>query len=269
MFTNICLGKPLAVIDLETTGTDVKTDRIVEISVLKILPDGELIHRTRRVNPGKPIPVEATAVHGITDADVTGETRFEKLAAGLLAFLNGCDFCGFNLKKFDLRMLYAEFSRAGRKLDMEGRAIIDPMEIFYRQEPRDLRAAVKTYLGREHEDSHSAKADVQATAEVLNAMLARYPDLPRSVAGLHQRFVDADCVGSDGFFRRVEGEVRFVKGNKHRGEPLAAVASGDPGYLEWILGQDFFEDTKAVVREALARARTDRHASRRPAMSTS
>jgi DNA polymerase-3 subunit epsilon len=265
MLTSISLEKPLAVIDLETTGTDVKNDRIVEISVLKIRPDGERIHRTRRLNPGRPIPPEATAIHGITDADVAVEPRFEQVADALLAFLDGCDFCGFNLKRFDLRMLYGELSRTGRKLVLEGRAIIDPMEIFHRQEPRDLAAAVRTYLGRDHKGGHSAAADVLATIEVLNAMVARYPELPRSIAGLHQHFVDADRIDSDGFFRRVEGEVRFLKG-KHRGSALAAVATNDPGYLEWMLNQDFFEDTKSVVRDALTIARAESR--RSPAFSS-
>jgi DNA polymerase-3 subunit epsilon len=254
MLRNITLERPLAVLDLETTGTDAQKDRIIEISVLKLLPDGQPQHRTRRLNPGIPIPAAATAIHRITDADVAGEPRFEQVAAGLLAFLDGCDLCGFNLKQFDLRLLYAEFSRAGRTLTLEGRAILDPMEIFHRQEPRDLAAAVRTYLGREHDAGHSAAADVLATALVLDAMLARYPDLPRSVAGLHQHFTDADDVGSDGFFRRVEDTVRFVKG-KHRGLSLAAVAIASPDYLEWMLGQDFFPDTKAVVRDAMADAR--------------
>ena len=265
MLKNIALERPLAVIDLETTGADVKMDRIVEISILKIRPDAERIHRTRRLNPGRPIPPEATAVHGITNADVAGEPRFEQVADTLLAFLDGCDFCGFNLKRFDLRMLYGEVSRAGRRLVLEGRAIIDPMEIFHRQEPRNLAAAVRTYLGREHEGGHSAAGDVLATAQVLDAMMARYPELPRSVAGLHQHFVDADRIDSDGFFRRVEGEVRFLKG-KHRGSPLASVATSDPGYLEWMLAQDFFEDTKTVIRDALAPARSARPAARRPAV---
>jgi DNA polymerase-3 subunit epsilon len=264
MFQNLALEKPLAILDLETTGTDYRTDRIVEVSVLKVLPDGRAQHRTRRLNPGVPIPAAATAVHGITDTDVAGEPRFEQLADALLGFLGGCDLCGFNLKRFDLRMLYSEFRRAGRNLILEGRAIIDAMEIFHRYEPRDLAAAVRTYLGREHEGGHSAASDVLATAQVLDAMVTRYPDLPRSIAGLHEDFTDPERLGSDGFFRRVEGEVRFVKG-KHRGEPLAAVAAARPDYLEWMLAQDFFDDTKVVVRVAL---RTAQAAARRLALST-
>jgi DNA polymerase-3 subunit epsilon len=137
-----------------------------------------------------PIPAAATAVHGITDGDVAGEPRFEQVADALLGFLDGCDLCGFNLKWFDLRVLYCEFNRAGRKLALEGRSLIDPMEIFHRYEPRVLAAAVRTYLGRDHEGGHSAAADVLATAEVLDAMVNRYADLPRTVASLHQHFAD-------------------------------------------------------------------------------
>jgi len=266
MLSNITLKRPLAVIDLETTGTDPQTDRIVEISVLKILPDGRRIHRTRRVNPGVPIPAGATAVHGITNADVAGEPGFQDLADSLLGFLEGCDLCGFNLKRFDLRVLYCEFRRAGRTFALEDRGIIDPMEIFHRYEPRNLAAAVRMYLGREYEGGHSASTDVLATAEVLDAMVARYRDLPRSVPELHRHFADSNSIDSDGFFRRVEGEVFFVKG-KHRGAPLAAVATNHPDYLQWMLGQDFFEDTKAVVRKALVSARTLRGTDRTPASS--
>jgi DNA polymerase-3 subunit epsilon len=268
MLHNIILEKPLAFIDLETTGTDPKKDRIVEISVLKILPDGQQQHRTRRINPGMPIPAAATAVHGIEDADVAGEPRFEQVANALLHLLDGCDLCGFNLKRFDLRVLYCEFRRANRQLSLEGRSLIDPMEIFYRYEPRNLAAAMQKYLSRDYEDGHSASADVLATVEVLDAMVARYPDLPHDVSGLHQHLADPDRIDSDGFFRRIEGEVRFLKG-KHRGEPLAAVAATSPDYLEWMLTQDFFDDTRAVVREALAAVRATRTVVNCPALSVS
>lgn len=250
MFQHLTLHKPLAVIDLETTGVNPNRDRIVEISVLKILPDGRHRQRTWRVNPGISIPVSASAIHGISDEDVADEATFEDLADTLITWIGNADLCGYNLKKFDLRVLYCEFNRVGATFDMEGRAIIDPMEIFYRYEPRDLAAAVRRYLGREHASAHSAAADVLATAQILDAMLARHEDLPRSVDGLHEEFLDPDRVDSDGFFRRVEGEIRFVKG-KHRGQPLAAIAGSSPDYLRWMLAQDLFDDTKAIVRDAL------------------
>ena len=137
MFKNLFLNRPLAVIDLETTGTDPKTDRIVEIGVVKIFPDGSRDDRCRRVNPGVPIPEAATAIHGITDADVKDKPAFAILVPGLVRFLDGCDLCGFNLKRFDLRVLIAEFDRAGRRFPWQGRKIVDPLEIFHDRERLD------------------------------------------------------------------------------------------------------------------------------------
>jgi len=255
MFACLRLTRPLAVIDIESTGTDPRSDRVIELSVLKAAPGGGRDHRTRRFNPGVPIPAAATAVHGIRDADVTAEPAFAAAAQSLLAFLDGCDLCGFNLKRFDLRLLAAEFRRAGHEFSLEGRALLDPMEIFHTRERRDLTAAVQFYLARPHAEAHGAAADVVATAEILDAMLARYADLPRGVADLHQHFRDPAAVDSGGFFTRVEGEVRFKLG-KHRGEPVEAVAHRHPDYLGWMLGQNLFADTKAVAREALDRVRT-------------
>lgn len=251
MFKNLVLEKPLAIIDLETTGIDPQSDRIVEIGILKVTPDGRRCRRVLRINPGIPIPPAATEVHGITDADVAEEPRFGDVAAGLATFLDGCDLCGYNLKRFDLRMLHGEFSRAGMALPLQGRAIVDALEIFFAYEKRDLAAAVRFYCNREHENAHSAGADAMATAAVLDAMLARYEELPRSPAGLHQHFQDPNAVDSSGCFVRVAGQVRFAFG-KHRGKPLDAVARMKPDYLQWMLDQGFLDDTKQVVRQALA-----------------
>lgn len=256
MFANLPFERPFAILDLETTGTSTKTDRIVEISVLKLHPGAPPEHRTARINPGMPIPPEVTAIHGITDADIAAMPRFEDVADAWLAFLDGCDLCGYNLKKFDLPLLNAEFLRVGRSLALEGRALVDPLEIFLTYEPRTLAAAVRFYCGREHAHSHQAAGDVLATADVLDAMLGRYADLPRDVRGLHERFKEPGAVNSGNFFTRVNGEIRFVKG-KHRGEPLDAVARRSPDYLEWMLREDFFNDTKAVARAALERIRAE------------
>jgi DNA polymerase-3 subunit epsilon len=267
MLQNITLDRPLAIIDLETTGLDPQKDRIVEICVLKVRPDGREVQYARRLDPGVPIPPEASAIHGIRDADVAGAPRFADVADDLLALLGGCHLCGFNLQRFDLRMLYAEFARVGRTLPLDGRAVIDAMTLYHRCEPRDLAAAVRFYLGREHEEEHSAAADARATAAVLDAMLARYPDLPRTVVGLHQHISGEDAVDSEGRFVRVEGQVRFAFG-KYRGQPLAFVAANAPDYLNWLLGQDFFDDAKRIVREALAEARGSQSTVRRPARSS-
>jgi DNA polymerase-3 subunit epsilon len=252
MFKHLVLHKPLAILDLETTCTDPQTARIIEIGILKILPDGRQDHSNQRVNPGIPIPPSATAIHGITDTDVAHEPRFEQIAAGLRTFLEGCDLCGFNLKRFDLRVLHAEFTRAAQILSLEGRAILDPLEIYHARERRDLTAAVRFYCGREHKSAHAASADVLATADVLGAMLGRYADLPRTVAGLDQHLKNPNAVDSAGNFVRVEGEIRFAFG-KYRGQPIDAVARMKPDYLQWMLTQDFFDDTKAVVKHALRR----------------
>jgi len=254
MLTNLALRRPLAVLDLETTGVNAQTDRIVEISILTIHPDRQTSHYTRRCNPGIPIPHEATAVHGITDADVRAEPSFEQIADDVLAWLDDSDLCGFNLKRFDLPLLYQEFRRIGRTFDFDARALIDAQEIFHSYEPRDLSAAVRFYLGRDHTGAHTAGADVLATAAILDAMLVRYPDLQRDVAGLHAQFKDPNALDSGGWFRRIGGEVRFTKG-KHRGQPLEFVARNTPDYLEWMLAADFMPDTKAIVRDALRRAR--------------
>jgi DNA polymerase-3 subunit epsilon len=254
MLGQLKLCRSLAVLDLETTGINPRTDRIIEISILIVRPDRRTKHHTRRLNPGVSIPPEATAVHGITDADVADAPRFADVADEVVALLEGCDLCGFNLKRFDLPLLYKEFTRAGRSFVLEGRALIDALEIFHTYEPRDLAAAVRFYLGREHRGGHAAATDALATAEVVDAMLARYADLPRDAAGLHAHFKDPAAVDAAGFFTRVSGEVRFAKG-KHRGQPLDFVARTCPDYLEWMLGQDFFPDTKEVARTALRRVR--------------
>ncbi len=252
MLNNLILGRPLAVIDLETTGTDPQSDRIVEIGVIKLFPDGRVEERCRRINPGVPIPPEATAVHGITDQQVADQPRFEQVAAALIRFLDDCDLCGFNLKRFALRVLISELDRCGRHLRLEGRCIIDPMEIYHERERRDLSSAVRFYCGREHQDSHTASADALAAAEVLDAMLGQYPDLPRRVNELDASFRDERSADFEAKLLRVDDQLIFNFG-KYRGRGLAEIALEDPGYLRWILGGSFMADTKELVRAALDR----------------
>lgn len=254
MFNNLTLERPLAILDLETTGTSIKDDRIVEISVLKILPIGTEEHWTRRVNPGIAIPAEATEIHGITDADVAAEPRLQFVAESLIAFLAGCDLCGFNIKRFDLPLLCLELSRIKANLPLDDRAIVDLLEIFNRYERHDLAAAVKFYCGKEHSQAHKAAADVLATAQVLDSMLGRYDGLPRSIFGLDQHFRDPNSVDLMGNFVKVQGEVCFTFG-KHSGRPLDKVAKTDRSYLEWMLKEDFLMDSKALIRQALGVAR--------------
>lgn len=257
MLKNIRLERPIIVLDLETTGTRVQTDRIVEISLLKLLPDGTNQIRTRRLNPGIPIPAQATAIHGITDADVVNEPSFRQIARSLVTHLEGCDLCGYNLWNFDLKVLISEFKRAGIPFSVEGRHIIDPCRIFHRREPRDLTAALRFYCGMVHEGAHGAEADVLAALLVLDGQVEKYGDLPRTIPELHAAMEYPDIVDPDGkFVRREDGLIVFTF-SEHAGKTVDDVAPTDPGFLEWMLKKDFSEEAKAIVRGALERRRAE------------
>jgi DNA polymerase-3 subunit epsilon len=251
MLTRLEFDRPLAIVDLESTGVDPRDDRIVEISILKLRPQRDPDHWTRRVNPGRPIPAEATAIHGITDADVAREPSFAKLAAEVERVLEGCDLCGYNLLRFDLKLLLSELRRAGVSFRVQGRRLIDPCRIFHQREPRDLVAAMQFYCARDHAGAHGAEADVLATIAVLEAQLHRYADLPGTIGALHDHFRDPATVDVDGMFaRRPDGSIVFTRG-KYQGRTLDDIAATNRDYLEWMLRGDFFDDTKAVVSQAL------------------
>ena len=255
----IPLERPLVFFDLETTGLRVGTDRIVELAIIRLAPGGDVMEKVRRFNPGIPIPPEATAVHGITDADVADEPPFPSRARALAQLLEPCDLAGFNVRRFDLPMLMAEFQRAGVPFDPKARRVVDVQMIFHREEPRDLSAAVRFYLGRDLEDAHSALADIRATAAVMGAQLQRYLHLPRDLGGL-----DAYCdeirpfeTEVDRWFKEMEGDPGLIfRRGKHQGTRLVEVAGSHPDYLEWMLRlEDLDEAVKAVVRKGLEEAR--------------
>jgi len=246
------LERPLAFFDLETTGTDPLRDKIVEIALVRVDPGGGREAKTLRINPERPIPAEATAVHGIRDEDVSDAPAFRQVAQGLLDVLEDADLAGFNVRRFDVPLLDREFRDCGLDLALVNRRIVDAMTIFHKKEPRDLTAAVRFFLDREHAGAHGAEADVQASIEVLEAQLARYPDLPRTVLAL-----DAFCypvppgaVDRGGKFVLREGEVVFAFG-RQKGRALSEVARVQRDYLEWILKQDFPEDARTLVLKAL------------------
>lgn len=247
------LDRPLAVLDLETTGLAVRQDRIVEIAILKIHPDGKKTRYCTRVNPGIPIPPEATKVHRIRDRDVKGKPPFGKIARKVARILKGCHIAGFNVVGFDLQLLQCEFERVKVPFSTEGRSVIDCKRIFHTKEPRDLPAACQFYLDTDHDEAHSALADVRACWRVLEAQLHRYPDLPRHPAGLHDfcnpasdRYLD-----SGRKFERRHGQAAFAFG-QYQGRFLKDVAREDPGYLDWMLRRDFPADTKTIAKKALA-----------------
>jgi DNA polymerase-3 subunit epsilon len=248
------LARPLIFLDLETTGLRIGTDRIIELALIRFAPHGDVLERVRRFNPEIPIPKEATAVHGITDADVAGEPPFLARARSLFELLDPCDLAGFNLRRFDLPMLIAEFRRAGITFETQNRRLVDVQVVFHREEPRDLGAAVRFYLGRELEDAHSALADIRATAAVLTAQFDRYPHLPRDIEGLDQYCNEVRPFQTEvdlWFVTDTEGGHTFRRG-KHRARTLSDVAQSEPDYLRWMLSnEDMDIAVKEIVRTAL------------------
>ncbi len=251
----INLERPLAFFDLETTGLRPGTDRIIELAVIRLAPNGDVTERVRRFNPGIAIPAETTAIHGISDADVAHEPPFASYARSLAAMLEPCDLAGFNVRRFDVPMLLAEFQRAGVSFDPASRKIIDMQMIFHREEPRDLSAAVRFYLGRDMEDAHSALADIRATAAILAAQLERYPHLPRDMTGLNEycdKVRPFETEFDRWFERKDDGSLVFRRG-KHRGRGLREIAASEGDYLRWMLSLDDLDDgVKQLVLGELA-----------------
>ena len=211
------LKNPLVFFDLETTGTNINSDRIVEICYLKVYPNGNEEAKTMRINPGMHIPEEATAVHGIHDEDVKDCPTFKEVARNIARDIEGCDLAGFNSNRFDIPVLAEEFLRAGVDIDLARHKFIDVQVIFHKMEQRTLSAAYKFYCGKNLEDAHSAEGDTRATYEVLMAQLDRYPEL---------------------------------------NTPVAEVLKKDPGYYSWILNSDFTLNTKAMLTKIRLRELT-------------
>ncbi len=245
------LRRPLVFVDLETTGNDATTARVVEIAAMKLLPDGRTELRSRLANPETPIDPAATAVHGISDFDVQHEAPFRQFAVSLAEFIRGSDLAGFGLARFDLRVLESEFRRAGVRFSLDDHRIVDSLAIFFLREPRSLGAALKFYCDEEPRGLHRASADVEASLRVLDGQLEKYPDLPREIAHLDSLSgiirPDPDRIDPEGFLVRDGSEIRVTFG-KHRGRRLAEVADLDPGYLDWLLAADFSPEVKEVIR---------------------
>ncbi len=246
------IERPLSFLDLETTGTSPERDRIVEYASVTVLPTGQVTRFRTLVNPGQPIPADASAVHGITDADVANAPAFAEIASELARSLEGHDLGGFNLRRFDLRVLAAEFARAQIRFDPERCRVIDAMAIFHRNEKFGLESAVRFYCERPHQ-GHRAEADVAATIDVLRAQLARYLALPGDVTTLDEycRQRSPDALSSDGKIAWRDGAARINFG-KHQGKTLQQMAADERGYLEWISRSDFPDDTRKLVLDALA-----------------
>ncbi len=247
------LKRPIVFFDLETTGVDAAKDRIVEISMIKIMPDGEEVVKTRRINPQMHIPESATAIHGITDEDVKDAPTFAQIAKSLSQFIEGCDFGGFNSNRFDLPMLVEEFLRVNVDVDFRKRKFVDVQNIFHKMEQRTLVAAYKFYCDKDLTDAHSAEADTRATYEVLKAQLDRYPELQNDITALAEfssRGEVADFAGRIAYNEK--GEEVFGFG-KYKGRSVAEIFSTEPSYYTWMMNGDFPLATKKVITEVYLR----------------
>ena len=247
---NLNLKNPLVFFDLETTGINVAQDRIVEISFLKVKPNGEEIAKTRRINPEMHIPEQATAVHGISDDDVKNEPTFKQIAKSLAAEIEGCDLAGFNSNRFDIPLLAEEFIRAGVDIDLNRRKFIDVQTIFHKKEQRTLIAAYKFYCDKDLTEAHSASADTMATYEVLKAQLDKYQDLENDVNFLSQYSSFTKNVDFAGRFVYDDKDHIVINFGKYKGRLLKEVLATDPSYYSWMMNGDFTLDTKKVLTNA-------------------
>lgn len=241
------LKRPICFFDLETTGTNVVKDRIVEISILKVFPNGERESRTWLVNPGVPIPAETSAIHGITDEKVADSPSFKELAHRVYDMIKDSDLAGYNSNKFDIPLLAEEFLRAEIEFDMQKRVAVDVQNIFHRMEQRTLSAAYKFYCGKDLENAHSAEADVTATYEVLKSQLDRYEELENDMDWLSEFSNRQKVADFAGFIAYNEEDEEFFTFGKYKGATVNDVLDKDPGYFGWILNSDFPLYTKKIL----------------------
>jgi len=246
------LTKPLAFIDLETTGTNPGLDRIVEIAIVKILPDGTRSVKRKILNPEIPIPKTCSDLHGITDEMVKDAPTFRQVAQELKQMLDGCDFAGYNSNRFDIPLLMEEFLRAGVDFDMKNRKLLDVQNIFHKMEPRTLGAAYRFYCSKTLEGAHGAEVDASATYEILEAQLDRYPALGNTVDSILKLIGEDQIVD---FARRfvLDNGIEVFNFGKFKGRPVADVLRSEPQYYDWMMKGDFPQHTKQKLTEIYTR----------------
>jgi DNA polymerase-3 subunit epsilon len=246
------LKRPLVFIDLETTGTNLSSDRIVEIAIIKIFPDGTRAVKQKIVNPQIAIPKASSDIHGITDDKVKDAPSFKQVANELKQFIDDSDFSGYNSNRFDIPLLMEEFLRAGLEIDMTGRRMLDVQHIFHMMEKRTLGAAYKFYCEKELLEAHSAEADATATWEVLQAQLLRYEHLGNTLDTILQFTGEENYVD---FARRfvMDNDVEVFNFGKHKGRPVSEVLKAEPQYYDWMMKGEFPLHTKQKLTEILNR----------------
>ena len=242
------LIRPIIFFDLETTGTSVTADRIVEISLIKVFPDGHTEEKTRRINPERHIPEESTAIHHITDDDVKDAPTFRQIAKSLHELFEDSDIAGFNSNKFDVPLLIEEFGRAGLSFDVSGRNFVDVQGIFHKMEQRTLVAAYRFYCGKELNDAHSASADTRATSEVLLSQLDRYPELKNDVSALAEFSSGGRNVDLAGRMVYDDNHEPIFNFGKNKGRKVKDIVRHEPGFIQWIMQGDFPKETKDQLR---------------------
>lgn len=246
------LKKPLAFIDLETTGINLGTDRIIEIAIVKILTDGSKSIKRKLINPEMPIPKASTDVHGITDEMVKDAPTFKQVANEVKQFLENCDLGGYNSNRFDVPMLIEEFIRSGLEFSTDGRKMVDVQKVFHLMEQRTLSAAYKFYCSKILDGAHSAEADATATWEVLEAQVERYPSIGNTVDSIVKFTGEDDIVDFARRFIKVNG-VEIFNFGKHKGKPVTEVLKAEPQYYDWMMKGDFAMNTKQKLTEILNR----------------
>ncbi|MDE5868898.1 MAG: 3'-5' exonuclease [Muribaculaceae bacterium] len=244
---NLKLNRPIIFFDLETTGTNVTNDRIVELSYIKVYPDGREETKSRRINPEMHIPEGATAVHHITDEMVKNEPTFRQVSKALLEIFDGCDIAGYNSNKFDVPLLIEEFARVGLNFDISGRNFIDVQNIFHKMEQRTLVAAYRFYCGKELDGAHSALCDTQATYEVLKSQLDRYENLENDVEKLAEFSRAGRGIDLASRFVLDDNDVPVMNFGKHKGKPVKEVFRREPSFYAWMMQGDFSRNTKDVA----------------------
>jgi DNA polymerase III subunit epsilon len=246
------LKKPLAFIDLETTGTNLGTDRIIEIAIVKILPDGSKTVKRKIINPEMPIPKASSDIHGFTDEMVKDAPVFKQVAHELKQVLDGCDIAGYNSNRFDIPLLVEEFLRAGVDFDTKGRKLVDVQKIFHQMEQRTLGAAYKFYCSKTLESAHSAEVDASATHEILIAQIQHYPALGNTVDSILKTIGEEVIVD---FARRfiMENGVEVFNFGKFKGRPVSDVLKAEPQYYDWMMKGDFPQHTKQKLTEIYTR----------------